>query len=42
MPPQFRATDEALAPGKSVDGSRIHHELGFVYRYSDPNLMPYE
>ncbi|EFE22304.1 NAD dependent epimerase/dehydratase family protein [Edwardsiella tarda ATCC 23685] len=41
-PPQFRTAEGGDAAGKSVDGSRIHHELGFVYRYSDPNVMPYE
>ncbi|AIJ06770.1 MULTISPECIES: SDR family oxidoreductase [Edwardsiella] len=40
-PPAFRSDDDATA-GKAIDGTRISHELGFVYRYSDPTIMPFD
>lgn len=38
-PPTFRR-DARETAGKVVDGSRICHQLGFVYRYADPMRMP--
>ena len=40
-PPTF-APEAGDDSGKLIDGSRICHELGFEYRYDDPQKMPLE
>ncbi|CRH29959.1 SDR family oxidoreductase [Pantoea ananatis] len=40
-PPTF-AAEASDDSGKLIDGSRICHELGFEYRYDDPQKMPLE
>lgn len=39
QPPTFLADDSGNS-GKLIDGSKICRELGFEYRYPDPNKMP--